>query len=373
MEKELSTKNTKQEILDAYNEMLEKLQSSETVEPKVLKEKEEKQNLVKTALQNTEQSIIKSIAELKIGLNTSLDKISEHLVNEQKRLAQIQEAIGLEQKRLEDLYKINANADSLAALIMAQKEKKAEFERQITETTTQNEQEIADKKAKTEHEIAEKILQTEQKITQLNSDFEKEITDKKSHWKKEQLEYQLFVKEQDTNLTKNRKREEEEYSYNLHITRKKEQDTYDHNKTTLEKQLTDKKASFDKEIAEREKLVAEREIEFAELKKKSESFEKELSRAISETEKRVTEQLNTKFNYETQLKNKDNEGEIKLKDQIILTLQNKIKDLELLNKQLSVKVDNSEINVKEIAIKALDTSSNIRGFEKEKQSNQEKN
>jgi hypothetical protein len=361
MEKELSTKNTKQEILDAYNEILEKVQSSDKIEPKVQKEQEEKKNLVKSALQNSEQSIIKNIAELKIGLNTSLDKISEHLVNEQKRLSQIQEAIGLEQKRLEDLYQINANADSLAALIMTQKEKKVSFEK-----------EIADKKELTEKEVADKISQTEQKIQQLNFDFDVEIAEKKALWKKEQNDHELSVKERDTNITKIRKREEEEYAYNIQITRKKDKDNYEQNKELLEKQLIDKKTNFDKEIAEREKLVAERETEFAELKKNAENFEKELAKAITETEKRVTQQLTTKFGYETQLKDKETEGEIKLKDQTILTLQNKIKDLETLNKQLSAKVDNSEINVKEIAIKALDTSSNIRGFEKEKQVNQER-
>ena len=59
-----------------------------------------------------------------MNLGTSLDKLEEKLVNEYKILENLQQAIAVEKKNLEELYQISANADSLSALILAQKEKR---------------------------------------------------------------------------------------------------------------------------------------------------------------------------------------------------------------------------------------------------------
>ena len=62
-----------------------------------------------------------------------------------------------------------------------------------------------------------------------------------------------------------------------------------------------------------------------------------------------------------------NQGELKLKDQIINSLQAKIKEMEATMKDLSSKASGAEANVKDIAIKAIESSgSKVRFFEKEK-------
>jgi hypothetical protein len=372
MEKKVSATSTKNEILEAYNEALAQLQKSKTEAPKVVKEQEEKKAVVKAASENTESSLVKNIAELKLTINSALDKVADALVAEQKKLSQITEAINIEQIRLEDLYQINAGADSLATLLLVQKQKKEQFEA-----------EIDDKQQKASEEILAK-----------KTAFETELNEKKAKWTKEQQEHDLAVKERDTLLQKERKREEEEYAYNIKTTRKKEQDIYlqlkesqenqlaDQKflaekqvaelKAAAEKEVTEKRKAFEKEIAEREQVVSAREAEFAELKKKAETFPVELQKAVTQAEKTVAEKLQTTYKFESQLKDKEFEGELKLREQTIITLQLRIKDLETLNKQLTQKVDGSEINVKEIAIKAIESSSNIRLFEKEKSTKEEK-
>jgi hypothetical protein len=54
-----------------------------------------------------------------------------------------------------------------------------------------------------------------------------------------------------------------------------------------------------------------------------------------------------------------------LKSQQIESLQSKIKDLELQLKQAYNKVDNAETNTKEIILKAIQTSGQIKIIEKE--------
>ena len=60
---------------------------------------------------------------------------------------------------------------------------------------------------------------------------------------------------------------------------------------------------------------------------------------------------------------KQTEGDIKLKDQIIQTLNNRIKELEQSIKELNAKVQNADTSVKDIAIKAIESSGKMKIFE----------
>ncbi|MEP6512959.1 MAG: hypothetical protein ABJA79_03780 [Parafilimonas sp.] len=117
------------------------------------------------------------------------------------------------QSFLEDLYGIKANADSLAVLLMANKEKKMAFEK-----------EMEDKK----------------------SVFDDVMLEKRQAWDKEQKDRLQLWKEEEEAQNKSRKREEEEYRYNLAITRKKEEDEYNARKNAMEKELSDKNSRLRK-------------------------------------------------------------------------------------------------------------------------------
>ena len=63
---------------------------------------------------------------------------------------------------------------------------------------------------------------------------------------------------------------------------------------------------------------------------------------------------------------KEIEGERKLKEQIINSLEAKIKEQETLIKQLTSKNDDAIKQVKDIAVKALEGTANYRVITKEK-------
>ncbi|NCU36572.1 hypothetical protein EOM75_11245, partial [Candidatus Falkowbacteria bacterium] len=110
---EISSKNTKNQILEAYEELLEKVKEQKSEEPKKLQEEARKKELVGKASQNSTEGIITNIGALKVGIAKELDKLSEQLTSEYRKLEDIQKAISLEQQNLEDLYQVTANADSL--------------------------------------------------------------------------------------------------------------------------------------------------------------------------------------------------------------------------------------------------------------------
>ena len=332
---ELSTKNTKNEILAAYDDLLQKVQESKTEEPKKVQEKQIQEMIVKNSAASSYDSIVKNLSGMKIELSSSLDKLGDKFVSEFKKFEELQQAIQIEKKTLEDLYQLSATTDSLSVMLLAQKEKKQQYE-----------EEMATMKSKFEIEMAQSRLQ----------------------WKKLQEETTEKLKEEADALKKNRQREEEDYQYTQKLTRKKETDLYEEKKSKLEKELADKKAIFEKDFAEREARIKTAESELAELKALSEAFPAEMEKGVTLAVKNATDKLKTENGFEKELTAKQTEGEMKLKEQIILTLQSKIKDLELTIKEQTTKAVTAEASVKDIAIKAIESSSKIQIVEKSKES-----
>jgi len=343
MVKKVSPSSTKAQILEAYDELMQQLQEKVADNPKELKEREEKQNLVEKATAKNEPEISKNISSLKTNVTEVLDKIEENLLNEYKRLSEIQEAIKVEKKNLEDLYEISANADTLAAILLAQKEKNQQFKEEMLQKEKGLLDLLESKKVASEEEMA--------KI--------------KAQWAAEKNEMQTGLKEEKERIAKERKREEEEFQYSLKLNRKKEQDIYEQKKANQERELAEKKASFEKEIVEREKVVLETEAELKTLRQKAEQFPKELEKVVKETEKQLTETLELQYKFEKELLAKETEGELNLSRQTVNTLESRIKEQENQIEQLLQKADSSEKTVKDIAIKALDSASKIQVLPKE--------
>lgn len=332
MEKKVTPSSTKNEILNAYNQLLDKIQESKQDSPKNEQEKKIKDATVVEAADLSDEKIIEQISSLKLTLNTTLDKIEDDLIVEFQRLLKIREAISIEDQRLKDFYQINAGADSLATILAVQKEKKEEFE-----------QEMALRKREFEEEF---------KTQKLDRDKEVKL------WEEKRKETEELLKKQ-------RSREEEEYKYNLQLARKKDQDLYEQKKAKLEKELIEKKEIFETEISAREQVVAAAEKELAELRLKAEQYPATLEKAVDAAVKETTARLEKEHKYDKQLVLKDHEGEMKLKNQQVESLLARIKDLEVQVKQAYNKAEIAENNTKEITIKAIQSSGQIKIIEKE--------
>jgi hypothetical protein len=197
------------------------------------------------------------------------------------------------------------------------------------------------------------------------SELEEQIKQEKLYRDKETKLWEEKRKETEEALKKQRTREEEEYKYNLQLARKKDKDEYEQKKAALEKELIQKMESFESGIKVREQSVAAAEKELAELRLKAENFPAELEKVVQSAIKETTAQLEKEFKYEKQLLLKDHDGEIKLKNQQVESLMAKIKDLETQLKQAYNKAESAENNSKEITLKAIQSSGQIKIIEKE--------
>lgn len=324
MTDDISAKNTKNEILEAYHEALEQLKATKKISKQEIKQVEDKKETVAKAVSQSTDDIVKNIATLKLSLARSLEDIEEQLLSSHKQLTTLHHAIEIQSKELSELHEIKINANSLAALLQAQKEKSAIFEKETSERTQV---------------------------------FEQEMAQKQTAWKKEREDFELSQKESEQQTKKTRQREEDEYVYLRNLTRQKESDHYLALKETQEKELTTRRLVLEQEFAAREAALVSQEQELKELKLKAQKFPEELQKALQETSRAVTERLTFKFDYETKLAQKEVEGERKLFQQMILALEAKVAQLESQSQHLVDKTNQANLQVQDIAVKAIESAS----------------
>ena len=80
MEKKVTIKSTKNQIMDAYNDLLKKLQTNKTEEPKKVQEQQQKIELTDKAKTMSNEGIVKNLADLKVSVSSELDKLGEQFV-----------------------------------------------------------------------------------------------------------------------------------------------------------------------------------------------------------------------------------------------------------------------------------------------------
>jgi hypothetical protein len=184
--------------------------------------------------------------------------------------------------------------------------------------------------------------------------FETQMAAKKSQWESNQAEHDLAVADRNAQSQKARKREEEEYVYNRELTRKKEQNDYDSRKGAQEKELAEKKAVVEKDLAERQKSVVEREQALTDLKKQVDEFPKKLELELQSREKSVLERIEFKYKHISELANREMDGERKLYLQKVSALDEKIKAQAEQIRELTVKSHEASLQVQGIAVKAIE-------------------
>lgn len=201
----VTERNTKNEILDAYQQLLDQLHK-DTASDETAKQE---QALLDSAAKETVDKVTKDLSQLKIVVNQTISNLTEQLTNEAERFATLQRAIAIAQKELEEKQQIKARAGMLYRLI---------------ETYTKEE-------------------------TQL----EQEITSKRQTWLSEQQAYEERIKRE-------RSREEDEYEYIKKLQRQRDLEAWEEEKRKREQRLAaeqEKQAQKDKELEELRKEVAQ--------------------------------------------------------------------------------------------------------------------
>ena len=302
---EISLKNTKQEILDALNDALEreKKKEVERFEPEVEAKKKSDEKAVAETRKNVEDNIF-----------------SEELNNKFKSL---EIAIKVEEDKLKELFDIEKELNHLVVATNAG------------------------------HELLEKLRV--EKEEEENSWKEKiELLEKEYKDKLKSLEEEY--KNQALELEKSRKREVEEYTYQTKRERELDQDKWQEEKKKREVDLANKENEVSvllKDAKEKEKYLQELEKKVGDIPS---LLEKEYKRGCDE----VSKILERENKYQKDLMEKDYSNTIDRQKDKIESLEKEIDTLNNQNNKLQDKLDKAYSEIKDMATKTVQATGGLK-------------
>ncbi len=323
--------NTKKELLDAYQEVVEKLKEMEQLKlnPQKIAEEKRKVEIIDKVKGLSTETIEKAIDTLKTEATKLLDDLRLNLSKEVEKYENIQKAISEKEKELKEIFEIEKSAYSLAALIEAQTKRKEEFETEMEEKKKALLEEIEETRIAWEKEKAAK---------------EKEIDD----WLKSEEQ--------------RRKREKEEFEYAFKREKQLAKDQLEDELKKREKEVSEKLEAMETDLEKRQKEIEAKEKEFAELKTKVENFEKELKEAVDKAIQETTARLQAEFKSKEDLLRKEYEGERNVLTTKIQSLEKLVSEQEKKIAQLSSKLDQAYQKIQDVAIKAIDGAASLKSF-----------
>jgi hypothetical protein len=231
----VSEKNTKAEILDAYQQLMQQVSGSVTEDQQSI----EDHKVIEIAAKETVEKIVNDLSQLKLKTNQTIGSLTDQLTEEAEKLAILKKAIDLARKELEETKQISFRAGMLKQLIRLQKEDE--------------------------------------------ENFAEEIAAKKTAWEEEKKEYEGQIKKQRT-------REEDEYTYQRDLNRKRDKDAFEEEKRQFEKQLSESKTIQ----VQKEQLLKDLQKDVDAFPAK---LEKEIKQAVSQaiTEEKKDAQIRANF------------------------------------------------------------------------------
>ncbi|HAR96203.1 MAG TPA: hypothetical protein DCR97_09610 [Deltaproteobacteria bacterium] len=323
--------STKQEMLDAYHAVLKQLHEKDEAELKPERKVEEKKrkDAVQVAEGLSSEGAIKDIASLRVEISKILTQISDKLDEEVGKFRKAQEAIRFKQSELEELYGIEKQAMSLAALMEAQNRKQQEFE---ARTASEKEQ------------LAQQIQAT------------------RVQWDEEKKLREAQIKEWDAAEKKRRDREREEFDYGFKREQKVAIEALQDEKSRLEKEISTKRIELEAGLSSREKAIAEREAEFMELQKRASAFPKELETAVARTIKETSDRIGQDAKAREELLRKEFEGEKNVLRTRIESLEKSEKDQREQVAKLSQQLEKAYQKIEDVAVKTIEGASSAQSF-----------
>ncbi|GAB4536329.1 MAG: hypothetical protein Tsb0014_24020 [Pleurocapsa sp.] len=334
----INSKSTKAEILAAYKE-LEKANKNLAVAAKNNNSANSKPVTTNTTnkpsvTQNPQKDMLKtirSLEQLQVGFGGAVSNLSEQLITEATNLAEIKNAIADEKTQLETLHGLKKiEEDTIDNLIEEYQENAKKF--------------------------------TEELNIQKETD-EQEIQELKLAWSKEKEVHSRTIKERNDNYRKTKQREAEEYQYNLDLERDRDEGEYEQEKKQRQKELEETRQELEKQWQEKEDAIAKQEKEYAEAKEKVAAFEEKLRAKIKQGQEEGKGIGSYQAKVRTDLRTKEIEGEKQNYQLRIQALEQTINNQEVRINKLSQQLDASLKQVQDLAVKAIEGTSNRNSFE----------
>ena len=334
----VSSRNTKAQILSAYKDLMKDYKG------------------LQKDFKDLQESKVAAVAPAAVAPSGSSDPtnftISDIIVGLQSLRTGLAASTGdLQQKLI-------AEADYLADLA----EKVESINTQLTEL-----HDIEDPSAETLGQLVEGYQAEadafEEELERLQKEHAEDLEAKQQAWAKEVDEHKLATKTRDEDLKRDRKRESEQYKYNLELERNLDEEQYQASKKEREKELAAQRELREKQWAERETELSEREKEFQELKSKADAFPVELESAVKKAKEEGVGIAKRNARIERSTLEKDHEGKLRVFEFKIASLEDTVKRQLQRIEKLSEQLQTAQNKAQDLAAQAIDGASNARSYE----------
>ncbi len=335
----INSKSTKAEILAAYKELEKQKKSLEAQTRR--NSQPTTNNSPKTTLTATIKKtdtqdlnmlkIITSLEQIQIGFGSAVSNLSERLITEATQLTEIRTAIAQETKQLATLHEIKKiDENTIDILLKKYQENAKKFTTELEKQQENNEQ---------------------------------EIQELKNSWTKEKETHTRLIKTRNEEYRKQQQREAEEYQYNLDLARDLDEGEYEQQKKQRQKQLAEIRQELEKQWQQKEDNLVTKEREYADAQEKVAAFAEKLQNKIKQGQEEGKGIGIYQAKIRTDLRVKEIEGEKQNYQLKIQALEQTIANQEARINQLSQQLDASLKQVQDLAVKAIEGTSNRNSFE----------
>lgn len=294
-------------------------------EPKAKEKAEEKANQEAVAVADSlsTEEIAKQAGVSKAEVGKLLAQLSDRMEEEVNKYRLVKGAVQAKDQELGEIHEIERTASSLEALIEAHHNKREEFEAEMAGT---------------------------------KEELTGEVDLIRAAWEKEKKQHEVEQKERDSIESKRREREKEDYRYAFAREQSVARDKYEDEKAKLERNAQYRKESLERELAQREQVIAQRETELEALRKKVDAFPKELEQAVGRAVKEASDRLVAEAKAREELARKEFAGERNVLATRIEALESKGAEQNEQLSKLSQRLDKAYGQVQEIAVRAIEGS-----------------
>jgi len=330
--KKISMSSSKKEMLDAYNEMVERLQGagvSEAVQRgKVIAVK--RQGSEESSASFTYEAIINDIAVLKIDVGKMLTVLLEKLEEKVCLLGQIEKSIEIKQRELKELFDIKNTGVVLAQL-------------------------------KEEHE--RRIKAFEEDVAFRKEELWKEIKEKRVEWEREAKRHETAIRERDEEEQRRREREREASDYAFQREQQLLRDQLEDEKERVRKELESMRRKAEVDLLRREQMVSEQEKELEALREKVRFFPGEVERQTAEAVGKREAELRNMEEMRVEFMSREFDVERKALRVRCEELEKRVQEQEERIERLMEQQESACRKVEDIALRAIEKGGLIRSVE----------
>ncbi|WP_028775603.1 hypothetical protein [Shimazuella kribbensis] len=336
----ITEKDTKATILSALRLAEKTIGELEKGKLKAEQETTQKKatETIKKADTMVEVSMEDKITDLSKSINQILGKIGEDISTEASNLQTIKDAIALKETELKDLFGIEKQANTLAALVDAHQELKLAQEKELKE---------AKEEATTTLDNIETLIKTKNE------------------------EYHVLIKEQAKELQQKQKRDDDEFIYNAARRIKLENDKLEDELTAKRKEfqleLDNKNAEltvYNKSLDERQVEIEKREEKIDKLDAEIEAFPAKLAEVKAEADAKASAEIKRVLAIRESAMKKEVEADKRILESERDNLKTQLEASLQVNGTLQAKLDEAYKRIQEMGIQMVSSSNESKAFDK---------